>query len=199
MIVVGGDAVDFTASAVMSDGSLVDDFKLSSYCSGKYIILFFYPLDFSFVCPTEIIAFNNRLNEFHKVGAEVIGVSVDSKFSHMFWRQTQTSQGGIGNINFPLVSDLSKFISRSYGVLKDETVSFRATFLIDRDFRVQHSYINNLPLGRNVDEFLRLVKALKHVEAHGEVCPANWSEGKDSLIPTHEGIADYLVANAEDM
>ncbi len=197
---VNNPALDFTAPAVMSDGSVVEKFNLKSFVNNKYLVLFFYPLDFTFVCPTEILAFNNRLDEFQKLGTEIVGISVDSRFSHIAWRKTELSKGGIGDINFPLVSDISHSISRSYGLLVDNSIALRGTFLIDKQFEIQHFSVNNFALGRNVDEFLRLVKALKYMEKNsGEVCPANWNDGKEAVVPTETGISDYLVSNAEDV
>jgi len=189
-------APDFTATAVMPDNSMKEDFKLSDY-RGKYVILFFYPLDFTFVCPSEIIAFDKNLAKFKERGCEVIGVSVDSQFSHWAWKNTPVKEGGIGNIQYPLVADLDKSISRRYGVLLDMGVALRGTFLIDKEGVVRHAVINDLPLGRSIDEALRMVDALKFHEEHGDVCPANWQEGEDAMKPTAEGVADYLAKHAE--
>jgi len=189
-------APDFTATAVMPDNSMKEDFKLSDY-RGKYVILFFYPLDFTFVCPSEIIAFDKNLAKFKERGCEVIGVSVDSQFSHWAWKNTPVKEGGIGNIQYPLVADLDKSISRRYGVLLDMGVALRGTFLIDKEGMVRHAVINDLPLGRSIDEALRMVDALKFHEEHGDVCPANWQEGEDAMKPTAEGVADYLAKHAE--
>ncbi len=189
-------APDFTATAVMPDNSMKDDFKLSDY-RGKYVILFFYPLDFTFVCPSEIIAFDKNLAKFKERGCEVIGVSVDSQFSHWAWKNTPVKEGGIGNIQYPLVADLDKSISRRYGVLLDMGVALRGTFLIDKEGMVRHAVINDLPLGRSIDEALRMVDALKFHEEHGDVCPANWHEGEEAMTPTAEGVADYLAKHAE--
>jgi len=189
------EAPDFTAKAVMPDGSF-KDLKLSSY-RGKYVILFFYPLDFTFVCPTETIAFDAKLDEFKKRDCELIGVSIDSEYSHYAWRNTPRNKGGIGEIRYPLVSDITKNISRSYGVLFQDSVALRGLFLIDKKGIVRHALVNDLPLGRNVDEALRILEALQHVEKYGEVCPANWSEGKKAMKPTAEGVADYLSEQAK--
>jgi peroxiredoxin (alkyl hydroperoxide reductase subunit C) len=189
---IGKNAPDFTAPAVLPDNTIDPEFKLSSL-QGKYVVLFFYPLDFTFVCPTEIIAFDKKLAEFKELGAEVVGVSVDSQFTHLAWKNTPVDQGGIGNVQYPLVADLTKHIAREYGVLfKDAGVAFRGTFLIDQEGVVKHAVVNDLPLGRNIDEALRMVKALQHLEQHGEVCPANWDEGEDAMQPTAEGVASYL-------
>lgn len=184
-------APDFTATAVMADNSMKPDFKLSDY-RGKYVILFFYPLDFTFVCPSEILAFDKALPAFKAKNCEIIGVSIDSQFAHWAWKNTPVNQGGIGNIQYPLVADLDKNISRQYGVLLDVGIALRGTFLIDRDGIVRHAVVNDLPLGRNTDEALRMVDALQFHEQHGDVCPANWEEGKAAMKPTAEGVADYL-------
>jgi peroxiredoxin (alkyl hydroperoxide reductase subunit C) len=186
-------APDFTAQAVMPDNTFAD-LRLSSY-QGKYVILFFYPLDFTFVCPSEIIAFDRELARFKEKGCEVIGVSVDSHFTHLAWKNTPVESGGIGQIKYPLVSDLTKSISRSFWVLHDDGVALRGLFLIDKDGVVRHALINDLPLGRNVEEALRMLDALQFTEKHGEVCPANWSEGKSGMKPTAEGVASYLAQN----
>ncbi len=187
-------APEFTAKAVMPDGSF-KDISLSDY-RGKHVILFFYPLDFTFVCPSEILAFDKALDKFKERGVEVIGVSVDSEFTHFAWKNTPIEQGGIGDIQYPLVADLNKQISRDYGVLFDEAVALRGLFLIDREGIVRHSTINDLPLGRNIDEALRMADALKFHEMNGDVCPANWKEGEDAMKPTAEGVADYLSKHA---
>ena len=184
-------APDFTATAVMADNSMKPDFKLSSY-RGKYVILFFYPLDFTFVCPSEILAFDKSLAAFKAKNCEIIGVSIDSQYSHWAWKNTPVKQGGIGNIQYPLVADLDKKISEQYGVLLDAGIALRGTFLIDRDGIVRHSVINDLPLGRNIDDALRMVDALQFHETHGDVCPANWTAGKEAMTPTAAGVADYL-------
>ncbi len=189
-------APDFTATAVMPDNSMKDDFKLSDY-RGKYVILFFYPLDFTFVCPSEIIAFDKKLDKFKQRNCEVIGASIDSQFSHWAWKNTPVKEGGIGNIQYPLVADLDKKISRQYGVLLDMGIALRGTFLIDKEGIVRHAVINDLPLGRSIDEALRMVDALKFHEEHGDVCPANWHEGEDAMTPTAEGVADYLAKHVD--
>ena len=189
---VARQAPDFTATAVMPDNSMKEDFKLSDF-RGKYVILFFYPLDFTFVCPSEIIAFDRKLDQFKAKNCEVIGVSIDSQFSHWAWKNTPINEGGIGNIQYPLVADLDKKISRQYGVLLDMGVALRGTFLIDKEGLIRHAVINDLPLGRSIDEALRMVDALAFHEEHGDVCPANWKEGEDATTPTAEGVADYLA------
>ena len=189
-------APDFTATAVLADNSMKPDFKLSDY-RGKYVILFFYPLDFTFVCPSEIIAFDKALDTFKAKNCDIIGVSIDSQFSHWAWKNTPVNQGGIGNIRYPLVADLDKKISRQYGVLLDAGIALRGTFLIDREGVVRHAVINDLSLGRNIDEALRMVDALQFHEQHGDVCPANWTEGKDAMTPTAAGVADYLTKHSK--
>ena len=184
-VLVTKQAPDFTADAVMKDGSF-GSITLSKL-QGKYVLLFFYPLDFTFVCPTEIIAFSDRVKEFNSLGVEVIGVSIDSKFSHLAWRNLPRNQGGIGAIDYALVADLSKQISRDYDVLHGETVALRGLFLIDKAGVVRHQVVNDLPLGRSVDEALRMVKALQFFETNGEVCPADWKEGKRTIKP---GVAE---------
>jgi len=189
------EAPDFTAQAVMPDNSFAE-LTLSSY-RGKYVVLFFYPLDFTFVCPSEIIAFDKALSKFRERDAEVIGVSVDSHFTHLAWKNTPRDQGGIGQINYPLVADLSKNISKQYGVLLGEEVALRGLFLIDKEGIIRHALVNDLPLGRNVDEALRVLDALRFTEQHGEVCPANWREGEEAMKPTAEGVAEYLGKHAQ--
>ena len=194
---IGKPAPDFEAKVAMPDNSIVSDFNLKKYLKGHKGILFFYPLDFTFVCPSEIIAFNNRLGEFSTRNTKVIGVSVDSHFSHHAWKAMPVNKGGIGNIQFPLVSDLKKSISTAYNVLNEDGVSYRATFLIDEGFNIRHFLVNDLPLGRNVDETLRMIDALEHYSTHGEVCPAGWKKGDQGMSPTHQGVSDYLTSNAE--
>lgn len=188
-------APDFTATTVMPDNSFNENFKLSDL-QGKYVVLFFYPLDFTFVCPSEIIAFDKKLSEFQSRNCEVVGVSVDSHFSHWAWKNTPVEKGGIGNIQYPLVADLTKNISRDYGVLVDDAIALRGLFLIDKEGIVQHALVNNLPLGRNVDEAIRVLDALQFTEQHGEVCPANWNKGDDAMKPSAEGVAEYLSKQA---
>ena len=187
---VAKPAPEFEAQAVMPDGSF-KQIKLSDY-KGKYVVLFFYPLDFTFVCPTEIIAFSEKQGEFEKRNTQVIGVSIDSHFSHLAWRNTDRKKGGLGDIAYPLVADISKQVSKDYDVLADMGIAFRGLFLIDKDGIVQHQLVNNLPLGRNVDEALRLVDALQFHEKNGEVCPANWKEGEDGMQADPEGAQAYF-------
>jgi alkyl hydroperoxide reductase subunit AhpC len=187
---VAKHAPNFTAQAVMPDGSF-KEIKLSDY-KGKYVILFFYPLDFTFVCPTEIIAFSNSMDEFKKRNTEVLGVSVDSHFSHLAWRNTDRKNGGLGDIAYPLVADLNKKITYDYGVMHEAGIAFRGLFLIDKEGVVQHQVINNLPLGRNIEEALRMVDALQFHENNGEVCPANWKSGEDGMKPDPSGSKTYF-------
>jgi peroxiredoxin (alkyl hydroperoxide reductase subunit C) len=190
------EAPDFTANAVLADNTF-GQIKLSSL-RGKYVVLFFYPLDFTFVCPSEILAFNKRLEDFKKRNCEVIGVSVDSRFTHLAWKKTALEDGGIGDIQYPLVEDLNKAIARSYGILFNEAVALRGLFLIDTKGVVRHAVINDLPLGRSVTEALRMVDALQFVETHGDqVCPANWQEGEEAMKPTAQGVASYLAKHAK--
>jgi len=184
-------APDFTAQAVMPNNTFAD-LTLSS-TRGKYVVLFFYPLDFTFVCPSEILAFDRKLAEFKKRNCAVIGVSVDSQYTHLAWKSTPLREGGLGDVQFPLVSDLKKDIARAYGVLLDEAVALRGLFLIDKDGIVRHELVNDLPLGRSVDEALRLLDALQFFETYGDVCPADWHPGEEAIKPTHEGISEYLA------
>lgn len=188
------EAPDFTAQAVMGDNTF-EEVKLSSY-RGKYVVLFFYPLDFTFVCPSEIIAFDKALEKFKSKNTAVIGVSVDSHFTHLAWKKTPRDQGGIGEINYPLVADLNKNISREFGVLSDDSVALRGLFLIDKEGIVRHELVNDLGLGRSVDEAIRMLDALQFSEEHGEVCPANWHEGDEGMKPSAEGVAEYLAKHA---
>ena len=213
-VLVTKQAPDFTATAVMGDNSFKEDFSLSDY-KGKYVVLFFYPLDFTFVCPSEIIAFDHRLKEFEERGVQVIGVSVDSHFTHLAWKNTPVNEGGIGKIRYPLVADLTKEIAADYDVLMDNTtaeddcgdqfhllggsVALRGSFLIDKEGVVRHQVVNDLPLGRNIDEMLRMVDALQFHEEHGEVCPAGWDKSKKAMDASTEGVAAYLAAEADKL
>jgi len=186
------EAPDFTAEAVMPDNTF-GEITLSKL-RGKYVVLFFYPLDFTFVCPSEILAFNKRLADFKAKNCEVIAVSVDSKFTHLAWKNTSLENGGIGQVQYPMVQDLDKAIAKKYGILFNEAVALRGLFLIDTNGVVRHSVINDLPLGRSVNEALRMLDALQFVETHGgEVCPANWQEGDEAMKASSEGVADYLA------
>ena len=190
------EAPDFTADAVLPDNSF-GQITLSGF-KGKNVVLFFYPLDFTFVCPSEILAFNKKLDEFKKRNTEVIGVSVDSKFTHLAWKNTKLEDGGIGDIQYTLVSDLNKNIAREYGILFNDAVALRGLFLIDTKGVIRHAVINDLPLGRSVSEALRMVDALQFVETHGDqVCPANWQEGDEAMKPTAEGVAGYLAKHGK--
>ena len=191
-VLVQKEAPNFKATAVMADGSF-KDIELSDY-RGKYVILFFYPLDFTFVCPTEIIAFSDRIAEFEELGVQVIGASIDSHFSHLAWRNTPRTDGGIGDVKYPLVADLSKKISQDYDVLLDGGIALRGLFLIDKDGVVRHQVVNDLPLGRSIDETLRMVKALQYFEKNGEVCPANWSEGARTIKPAPAASKEFFSA-----
>ena len=185
------EAPGFTATAATAEHGVDDHFALSSL-RGNYVILLFYPLDFTFVCPTEILAFEERIEDFRRRDCQVVGLSVDSHFTHLAWRKTPKDAGGIGQIRFPLIADLDKNIARSYGVLLNDSVALRGLFLIDREGIVRHATVNDLPLGRNVDEALRMLDALRFHETRGEVCPANWQDGEPGMAPTDEGVAKYL-------
>jgi peroxiredoxin (alkyl hydroperoxide reductase subunit C) len=187
-------APDFTAQAVMPDND-VRELKLSAY-RGKYVVLFFYPLDFTFVCPTELIAFDRALPKFRERGCEVLSVSVDSAYTHLAWKNTPLRQGGVGPVQYPMIADLDKRISRAYDVLLNDSVALRGLFLIDRDGIIRHAVVNDLPLGRNVDEVLRMLDALQFFERHGDVCPANWKKGEDGMAPNAKGVAKYLAEHA---
>jgi len=189
------EAPDFKADAVLADNSF-GQIQLSSY-RGKYVYLLFYPLDFTFVCPSEILAFNKKLDEFKSRNCEVISVSVDSKFTHLAWKNTKIEDGGIGQVQFPMVADLNKDITKAYGIEHPASVSLRGLFLIDPKGVVRHCVINDLPLGRSVDEALRMLDALQFTDTHGEVCPANWKQGDEAMKPTAEGVASYLAKHAK--
>lgn len=191
-VLVQQKAPSFTAEAVMEDGSF-KQITLEDY-RGKYVLLFFYPLDFTFVCPTEIIAFSDRAAEFEKLGVQILGVSVDSAFSHLAWRNTPRNVGGLGAIRYPLIADLKKDIARAYDVLLPDGVALRGLFLIDPQGVVRHQIVNDLPLGRSVDEALRMVKALQFHEKHGEVCPADWQEGKRTIKPSTDASKEFFGA-----
>ena len=197
-VLVTKEAPDFVASAVLPNGTIEEQFKLSDL-RGKYVVLFFWPLDFTFVCPTEIIAHDRRVEMFKERNVEVVGVSIDSQFTHFAWRNTAINEGGIGAVQFPMVADLNHEIARAYGIEHPDGVALRASFLIDRNGTVQHQVVNNLPLGRNVDEMLRMVDALQYTEEHGEVCPAGWQKGEEGMTPTADGVADYLSSKSEKL
>lgn len=191
MSLVTREAPDFTAQAVMPDNSF-KELKIGDY-RGQHVILFFWPLDFTFVCPSEIIAFDDRLDEFKERGCQVIGASTDSHYTHLAWKNTPLNKGGIGNVRFPLVADMARSISNDYGILFNDSIALRGLFLIDRDGIVRHELVNDLPLGRSVDEAIRMLDALQFFEEHGEVCPANWKRGEKAMKPTAEGVAEYLA------
>jgi peroxiredoxin (alkyl hydroperoxide reductase subunit C) len=197
-VLVGRKAPDFTANAVLGDGSIVAGFNLAKSIEGKYAVLFFYPLDFTFVCPSELIAFDHRLKEFSDRGVEVIGISIDSHYTHNAWRNTAINDGGIGQVGYPLVADINHAICQAYDVEHPVAgVAFRASFLIDKSGNVRHQVVNDLPLGRNVDEMLRMIDALQFTEEHGEVCPAGWNKGDKGMKATTSGVAEYLAENAD--
>ena len=197
-VLVTQQAPDFTAAAVLANGTIVDDFKLSSL-KGKKIVVFFYPLDFTFVCPSEILAHHHRVAQFTEKGVEVVGISVDSQFTHNAWRNTAPADGGLGAIDFPLVADTNHAIMEAYGIVHPAGIALRASFLIDEEFNVRHQVVNDLPLGRNVDEMLRMVDALDFHTTHGEVCPAGWNKGDEGMKDTPEGVAEYLSKNADNL
>lgn len=199
-VLVGKAAPDFNAVAVMGNNEINETFNLSKYISGKYAVIFFYPLDFTFVCPSELIAFNHRLDEFKKRNVEVIGVSIDSQFTHLAWKNTPVEKGGIGQVQYPLVADVKHEICKAYDVEFDAAgVAFRGSFLIDRAGVVRHQVVNDLPLGRNIDEMIRMVDALQFTEEHGEVCPAGWNKGKAGMNASPEGVAKYLANHAKEL
>jgi len=198
-MLVTKQAPDFTATTVLADGSIVDDFKLSENYGEKGTVLFFYPLDFTFVCPSEIIAFSHKVEEFKERGINVIGVSVDSQFSHFAWRETAVENGGIGHVNMPLVADLTKEISKAYDVLLDDGVALRGSFLIDADGTIRHAVINDLPLGRNIDEMIRMVDTMLFTNEFDEVCPAGWVKGDEGMKETPEGVAEYLAKHEDEL
>ena len=198
-VLVGRKAPDFTAAAVLGNGEIVDSYNLHERIKGKKAVVFFYPLDFTFVCPSELIAFDKRYEEFQKRGVEVIGVSIDSQFSHNAWRNTAVADGGIGPVKYTLVADTKHEICQAYDVESEGGVAFRGSFLIDEDGLVRHQVVNDLPLGRNVDEMLRMVDALAFHQEHGEVCPAGWSEGDAGMTASPDGVASYLSSNADKL
>jgi len=198
-VLVGKQAPDFTATAVLGNNEMTQ-YTLSAETKGKYAVIFFYPLDFTFVCPSELIAFDHRLDDFKQRGVEVIGVSIDSQFTHLAWKNTPVNNGGIGQVRYPLIADIKHEICRAYDVeFGAAGVAFRGSFLIDKNGMVRHQVVNDLPLGRNVDEMLRMVDALQFTEEHGEVCPAGWNKGKAGMKASTEGVAEYLAAHATDL
>jgi len=199
-VLVGRPAPDFTANAVMADGEIKADFNFAEHIKDKYAVLFFYPLDFTFVCPSELIAFDHRIEEFTSRGVEVIGCSIDSHFTHKAWRSTAINNGGIGEVKYPLVADIDHSICKAYDVEHPAAaVAFRGSFLIDKSGDVRHQVVNDLPLGRNIDEMLRMIDALQFTEEHGEVCPAGWNKGDTGMKATTEGVAEYLAEEADKL
>jgi peroxiredoxin (alkyl hydroperoxide reductase subunit C) len=199
-VLVGREAPDFTAPAVLADGTIVDEFTLSKEIKGKNAVIFFYPLDFTFVCPSELIAFSKRVKEFESRNTQVIGVSIDSHFTHNAWRNTPVNDGGIGAVGYPLVADMTHGICKAYDVeTPDGAVAFRGSFLIDTNGVVRHQVVNDLPLGRNVDEMIRMVDALLFHEEHGEVCPAGWNKGDEGMQADPDGVAAYLSKNEDKL
>ena len=199
-VLVGREAPDFDSAAVLGTGEIVEDFNFKKATGGKYAVVFFYPLDFTFVCPSELIAFDHRLEEFTKRGVEVIGVSIDSHFAHNAWRNTPINEGGIGPVKYTLVADMTHAICKAYDVeTPDGAVAYRGSFLIDKEGMVRHQVVNDLPLGRNVDEMLRMIDALQFTEEHGEVCPAGWNQGDKGMTASPDGVADYLASEADKL
>ena len=199
-VLVGKQAPDFTAAAVLSNNTIADKFTLSDVIANKYGLVFFYPLDFTFVCPTELIALHNKIGEFKARNVEVVGVSIDSQFSHFAWRNTAVNAGGIGQVDFSLVADVSHKICRDYGIEHPAAnIALRAAFIIDKQGTVRSQIVNDLPLGRSIDEILRIIDALQFFEKNGEVCPANWKHGEAGMKPTSAGVAQYLENNAKKL
>ncbi|CAK8163042.1 peroxiredoxin 2/4 [Candidatus Xenohaliotis californiensis] len=195
---VGKPAPHFNIPAVMPDDSFAN-INLTDFLHKKYTLLFFYPLDFTFVCPTEIIAFNNRISQFEALDTKILGASIDSQYTHLAWKSTPINKGGIGDIQYPLISDINKTLAKDFGVLADDGVALRGTFLIDKTGIVRHESVNDLPIGRNVKEILRIIESLQHYESSGNVCPAGWQTDKESLAANKLSIADYLTTNAENL
>jgi peroxiredoxin (alkyl hydroperoxide reductase subunit C) len=199
-VLVGKKAPDFTVPAVLGDGQIVDDFNFSDATQGKYAVIVFYPLDFTFVCPTELIALDHRVDEFTSRGVEVITVSIDSHFTHNAWRNTPINEGGIGPVRYTMAADMAHSIVQAYDVeAAAPAVAYRGSFLIDREGVVRHQVVNDLPLGRNIDELIRMVDALQFFEENGEVCPAGWSKGDSGMNASPEGVAEYLGENADKL
>lgn len=197
-VLVCKPAPDFTATAVMGNNE-IKDITFSEFTKGKYVVIFFYPLDFTFVCPSELIAFDHRLDEFTKRGVEVLSVSIDSQFTHLAWKNTPINNGGIGQVKYTMVADIKHEIAKAYDVELDGSVALRGSFLIDRDGIVRHQVVNDLPLGRDIDEMLRVIDALQFTEEHGEVCPAGWKKGDAGMGASTEGVAKYLAENADKL
>jgi len=195
-VLVGKPAPDFTVPAVLGDGSIVDEFTLSEAIKGKYALVFFYPLDFTFVCPSELIALDHRMDAFRERNVEVVGVSIDSHFTHNAWRNTPVDEGGIGPVGYTLAADLTHSIAKAYDVESEGGVAFRGAFLIDKNGIVRSQIVNDLPIGRDMDELIRLVDAIAFNDEHGEVCPAGWKKGEEGMKASPEGVAEYLSGNA---
>ncbi len=198
MVLVGRQAPDFTTASVLSNGEITNEFNLYKHIKNKFGLLFFYPLDFTFVCPSELIALNNRIQQFKEINTEIIAVSIDSQYTHNAWRNTPIEQGGIGKIDFTLAADLNHKICQSYGIEHPEIgIALRAAFIIDKNKIVKHQVVNDLPLGRNIDELIRIINAIQYHEKYGEVCPAGWNKGSKAMIATKEGVASYLEKHAK--
>lgn len=198
-VLVGKPAPDFTVPAVLANGEIVDNYNFAEATKGKYALVFFYPLDFTFVCPSELIALDHRIPDFKARNVEVVGVSIDSHFTHNAWRNTAVNDGGIGPVKYTLAADMKHEIAQAYDVESDGGVAYRGAFLIDKDGIVRSQIVNDLPLGRNMEELIRLVDALQFNEEHGEVCPANWKKGDKGMTASPEGVAAYLAANADKL
>ena len=198
-VLVGKAAPDFNADAVMGNNEINENFNLKQHLSGKYGVIFFYPLDFTFVCPSELIAFDHRLEEFSKRNVAVIGISIDSVYTHLAWKNTSVDKGGIGKVGYPLVADIKHEICKDYDVEAEDGTAYRGSFLIDRAGIVRHQVVNDMSLGRNIDEMLRMIDSLQFTEEHGEVCPAGWSKGKAGMVETAEGVAGYLASHAAEL
>lgn len=199
-VLVGKPAPDFTVAAVLGDGQIVDEYTFSEATSGKYAVIVFYPLDFTFVCPTELIALDHRLSEFTSRGVEVVAVSVDSQFTHNAWRNTPIDKGGIGSVGYTMAADVSHAVVKAYDVeVEGAAVAYRGSFLIDKSGVVRHQTVNDLPLGRNMDEMIRMIDALQFFEANGEVCPAGWNKGDSGMDASPNGVASYLEGKAADL
>lgn len=196
-VLVGKQVPDFSAIAVMGDNSINENFNLAAQIKDKYAVIFFYPLDFTFVCPSELLAFDHRLKEFQDRNVEVIGVSIDSHFTHLAWKNTPVNNGGIGQVKYPLVADLNHAIIQAFDVEHPLGIAYRGSFLIDKAGVVRHQVVNDLPLGRNIDEMLRMIDALQFTEVHGEVCPAGWKKGDEGMKASPDGVAEYLAKHGE--
>ena len=199
MPLVTQKAPDFTANAVLGNNEIVNNFNLYENLGEKGAVVFFYPLDFTFVCPSELLAFDHRYQEFKKRGIEVIAVSIDSHYTHLAWKNTPINEGGIGKVQYPMVADLDKSISKSFDVLLDVGIALRGSFLLDKDGTIRHAVVNDLPLGRNIDEMIRMVDAMLFTNEHGEVCPAGWQDGQEGMKPNTQGVAEYLAKHAQEL